>query len=170
MCCRRNPGKRVDEMTGNRGDIDNCPISPVQGRREALTLVRDDSRRAWRASRRGAERRKKFTSKTRCHSSRSPFKQPRRSLKGVFGDHPALFTSACKGLSFNNSFASSMKLSRLFVSVRSAVIWWLQFGSRRHSSGGASREQVMISQFRSLKRRTVAWPIPRLAPVNSIVF
>jgi hypothetical protein len=39
-----------------------------------------------------------------------------------------------------------------------------------HSSGTASREQVMIRHSAALKRLTVAWPIPRLAPVNSNTF
>ena len=41
-----------------------------------------------------------------------------------------------------------------------------QLGSRLHSSGTASREQVMMRQPSSEKRLTVAWPMPRLAPVS----
>ena len=43
-------------------------------------------------------------------------------------------------------------------------MWWVQFGSRRHSAGTPSREQVMIRHPASLKRLTVACPMPRLAP------
>jgi len=64
-------------------------------------------------------------------------------------------------------FASATKCSRSAGSARSAVIWCVQFGSRLHSGGTASREQVMMRQPASLKRLTVACPMPRLAPVNS---
>ena len=45
-----------------------------------------------------------------------------------------------------------------------------QLGSRWQASGTSSREQVMIRQPSCENRITVAWPIPRLAPVKTTVF
>src|SRR5215472_2417613 len=99
----------------------------------------------------------------------SLLRQPSRALVGDLGDTPALLTRACNG-PFSNAPASATKRSRSSGLPRSAVMWWVQFGSRLHSSGTASREHVMIRQAASLKRLTVAWPIPRLAPVSSKTF
>src|SRR5215470_16530584 len=62
-----------------------------------------------------------------------------------------------------------MKCSRLPASARSATTWWVQFGSRLHSAGTSSRLQVMMRQPSSLNLCTVAWPMPRLAPVRITV-
>jgi hypothetical protein len=51
---------------------------------------------------------------------------------------------------------SSTKRARASGCIRSTVKCWLQFGSRRHSGGTPSREQVKIRQPASLKRFTVA--------------
>ncbi len=54
-------------------------------------------------------------------------------------------------------------------SARSVTTWWVQLGSRSHSGGISSRLQVMIRQPSAEKRFTVAWPMPRLAPVRTTV-
>src|SRR3546814_8282293 len=55
---------------------------------------------------------------------------------------------------------------RRSAAARSALIWWVQFGSRLHSAGTSSRLTVMTRQPSSEKRFTVECPIPRLAPVR----
>ena len=62
--------------------------------------------------------------------------------------------------------AEGSSRSRSPASPRSVGMWCAQLGSNWHASGTSSREQVMMRQPASLNRRTVAWPIPRLAPVN----
>ena len=119
-----------------------------------------------RASTSGA---KKFSSNTRCQPSMAPFRQPSRSLIGVLGEMPALFTSACSGSPFSARLASSTKRARLSGSDRSVGMWWVQLGSRRQSAGTSSREQEITRQPSALKRATVAWPMPRLAPVRMTV-
>src|SRR6266404_2487252 len=116
-----------------------------------------------RARRSGA---KKLSWKTLCQPAMSPLRQPSRSLVGALGETPALLTSACSGPPSSSVLASAMKASSAAASPRSAVIWCVQFGSRWHSGGTGSREVVMMRQPASLNRRTVAWPMPRLAPVR----
>src|SRR5437764_236944 len=48
-------------------------------------------------------------------------------------------------------------------------MWSSGPASQGHSSGKGWREQVMTRQPALEKRFTVAWPMPRLAPVNSKV-
>ena len=62
-----------------------------------------------------------------------------------------------------------MKPSRLLPSPKSATMWRCPVSPIRHSAGTSSREQVMTRQPASLKRRAVAWPMPRLAPVSMTV-
>ena len=84
---------------------------------EPFPLVSDEAKP--RAKRSGA---KKFNSKTVCHASKLPFRHPRRSSIGDFGDHPALLTRPWRGLSPKNSFASFIKVSILSEFTRSAVM------------------------------------------------
>src|SRR5205085_9684506 len=48
-------------------------------------------------------------------------------------------------------------------------MWSSGPASHGHSSGNGWREQVMTRQPAAEKRFTVAWPMPRLAPVSSSV-
>src|SRR3954466_1038463 len=130
-----------------------------------LPLARDAANP--RASTSGA---KKFSSNTARHALRSPLRQPSRSLIGVLGETPALLTRECRGPPASTLLASRTKSALLSGSPRSAAIWWVQLGSALQSSGIVSREQVITRQPSWLKRWTVAWPIPRLAPVRITVF
>jgi hypothetical protein len=90
-------------------------------------------------------------------------------LNGVLGEIAALLISASSGLPSSAASVAAAKCSRLAGSARSAEMCCVQLGSRPHSSGTSSRLQVMMRQPSRLKRLTVAWPIPRLAPVRITV-
>src|SRR5262245_37915793 len=64
---------------------------------------------------------------------------------------------------------STMKWPTLLASARSVTMWCDQLASRLHSGGTSSRLQVMMRQPSCMKRATVAWPMPRLAPVRTTV-
>src|SRR5918994_348276 len=130
-----------------------------------LPLARDAANP--RASTSGA---KKFSSNTARQALRSPLRHPSRSLIGVLGETPALLTRECSGPPASTLLASRTKSALLSGSPRSAAIWWVQLGAALQSSGIVSREQVITRQPSWLKRWTVAWPIPRLAPVRMTVF
>src|SRR6516225_10957256 len=124
---------------------------------------------AWAKPRASASGAKKFSWKTARQASSVPFRMPRRSLKEVLGEIAALLTRAWSGPPARIPFAVATKVSTAAGSARSTVTCRFQFGSRRHSSGTSSREQVMMRQPSWLKRFTVAWPMPRLAPVRTSV-
>src|SRR5215469_5338485 len=125
---------------------------------------------AWAKPRERTKGAKKLSWKTSRQPPISPFRMPSRSLNDVLGEIAALLTSACTASPLRYSFASATNLSISAGSARSTVMCRFQFGSRLHSSGTSSRLQVRMRQPSWLKRFTVAWPIPRLAPVRMTVF
>src|SRR5262249_53551395 len=81
---------------------------------------------------------------------------------------PALLTSACSSPP-RRCLISSVAPSVLSGSARSTWIWSSGPIAHGQFSGKACREQVMTRHPAAAKRLTVAWPIPRLAPVRSSV-
>src|SRR3712207_6686577 len=83
---------------------------------------------------------------------------------------PALLTSACRQApsGSSRSFTSAMPRRVSSGSERSTWRWSPGPISQGQFSGKACREQVMTRQPAAENRLTVAWPMPRLAPVSSM--
>src|SRR5215471_15837553 len=92
-----------------------------------------------------------------------------REPPSTFGEMAALLTSACNWPSGSRRLISAMATEVLSGSARSTWMWSSGPASHGHSSGKAWREQVMTRQPALENRLTVAWPMPRLAPVSSKV-
>ena len=72
---------------------------------------------------------------------------------------------------FRVNFFAPIMMARAVSSWSARSTWMWSSGPASHgqSSGKAWREQVMTRQPAAAKRLTVAWPMPRLAPVRSSV-
>src|SRR6266404_6255885 len=95
--------------------------------------------------------------------------EPSRLPPSAFGEIAALLTSACSAPLSSRSRISAIARVVSAWSARSTWIWSSGPASHGQSSGKGCREQVMTRQPAEEKRITVAWPIPRLAPVSSSV-
>src|SRR5215467_9181406 len=84
------------------------------------------------------------------------------------GEMPALLTSACNS-PLSRCLISLMARSVLSASARSTWMWSSGPIAHGQFSGKACREQVITRHPAAAKRLTVAWPMPRLAPVRSSV-
>src|SRR6266404_9034696 len=95
--------------------------------------------------------------------------EPSRLPPSAFGEIAALLTSACSAPLSSRSRISAIARVVSAWSARSTWIWSSGPASHGQSSGKGCREQVMTRQPALEKRITVAWPMPRLAPVRSSV-
>ena len=112
---------------------------------------------------------KKLTRKTWLHVSMSVSTVPIRLPSAAFGEIAALLTSACSAPPSSRLRISEIARVVSVWSARSTWMWSSGPASHGQSSGKACREQVMTRQPAEEKRITVAWPMPRLAPVRSSV-
>src|SRR5262245_3557957 len=111
---------------------------------------------------------KKFTWNTCSHTLRPVSSVPSRVPPVALGEIAALLTSACSSPS-SRRLVSAIASSVLSGLDRSTWMWSSGPASHGQFSGNGWREQVMTRQPAAEKRLTVAWPIPRLAPVRSSV-
>src|SRR5215471_8573714 len=111
---------------------------------------------------------KKFTWNTCCHTAYVVSMVPKRLPPFPLGEMPALLTSACSSPP-RRCLISVMAPSVLSGSARSTWMWSSGPIAHGQFSGKAWREQVMTRHPAAAKRFTVAWPMPRLAPVRSSV-
>src|SRR6185437_7725861 len=112
---------------------------------------------------------KKFTWNTWCQTSMVVSSEPSRAPASALGEMAALLTSACNSLLSSRRLISSIASSVLASSARSTWMWSSGPASHGQFSGNGWREQVITRQPAAENRLTVAWPIPRLAPVKSSV-
>src|SRR3546814_18334183 len=95
-------------VAGDRGDVHDGALPLAQRRRKAAA-----------ERQRGEE----VQLEDLAPEVEAAVRQPRRSLKAVFGDTAALFTRACTGTSPIRALASVRQLTNASGSARSAVIW-----------------------------------------------
>jgi len=93
---------------------------------------------------------------------------PSRLPPAPLGEIAALLTSACSS-PLSRSLISVIAASVLSGSARSTRTWSSGPASHGQFSGNGCREQVRTRQPAAEKRLTVAWPMPRLAPVRRSV-
>ena len=89
-----------------------------------------------------------------------------------FGEMPALLTSALKLAAMRLQPVADLRDGDADILLIGEIDldMVLRAGRPGQSSAKAWREQVMTRQPSREKRLTVAWPMPRLAPVRTIVF
>ena len=93
---------------------------------------------------------------------------PRRAPPDALGEMPALLTSAFsrEPCAFSRSRISPMALAVSTGEERSTWMWSSGPISQGQFSGKGCLEQVMTRHPAEAKRFTVAWPMPREAPVR----
>src|SRR3982074_3255036 len=112
---------------------------------------------------------KKLTRNTWLQVLMSVSMAPSRLPPAAFGEIAALLTSACSAPPSRRWRISEIARVVSAWSARSTWTWSSGPASHGQFSGNGCREQVMTRQPAEEKRITVAWPMPRLAPVRSIV-
>src|SRR5262245_55997195 len=112
---------------------------------------------------------KKLTWNTCCQTSSVVSIEESRLPPSALGEIAALLTSACNSPSVSRRLISSMACPVFSGSARSTWMWSSGPISHGQFSGNGCREQVMTRQPAAEKRFTVAWPMPRLAPVSRSV-
>ena len=113
---------------------------------------------------------KKLTRNTCRQTSTVVSSEPSRLPPSAFGEIAALLTSACSWPSGSRRLISAIAATVLASSreIDLNVVFRAQLPTGSFP-GTRCREQVMTRQPAAEKRFTVAWPMPRLAPVSSSV-
>ena len=109
---------------------------------------------------------KKLTSNTCRQASIEDCSVSSRSPFAPLGEMAALLTRACSLPSGSRERISATARAVSAGSARSTWIWSSGPAAQGQFSGKAWREQVITRQPALEKRFTVAWPMPREAPVR----